>query len=194
MDPRTAARGAPLEILRNIPVESVNSVSGEDCSLTPWGIIPERQETRAISLVLAAPDQLSWNLCPKTAVTSKFRWRVNPFAAAKRSESRPGRTFTADSVQVEPLTPTVIVSGAKQSRAAERSIGRDCFGAQDAPRNDGVPIWSKSAPSEGRTLFSAGIWALEVVAVHGIAECGLRADRQDRGPRTPAARRGTPPR
>ena len=40
-----------------------------------------------------------------------------------------------------PLTPTVIASGAKQSRAAERSIGRDCFVAQDAPRNDSMPLW-----------------------------------------------------
>jgi hypothetical protein len=47
---------------------------------------------------------------------------------------------TADSDQVEPLTPMVIASAAKQSRAAERSIGRDCFVAQDAPRNDGVHL------------------------------------------------------
>jgi hypothetical protein len=68
--PWTRERAGPPEILRNIPVESVNRVSGEDCSLTPWDIIPERQEIRAISSVLAAPAQLSWNLCPKTAVTS----------------------------------------------------------------------------------------------------------------------------
>jgi hypothetical protein len=48
-----------------------------------------------------------------------------------------------DSDQVNHLyiTPIVIASEAKQSRGAERSIGRDCFIAHGAPRNDSVPTW-----------------------------------------------------
>ncbi|MEA2668626.1 MAG: transposase, partial [Chloroflexota bacterium] len=48
-------------------------------------------------------------------------------------------------VQLQPLMTEFLVSGAKQSRAARCSPGRDCFVARSAPRNDSEPISSKSA-------------------------------------------------
>jgi NodT family efflux transporter outer membrane factor (OMF) lipoprotein len=51
--------------------------------------------------------------------------------------------------------PEQVTGSAKQSQATEPPPDRDCLVAQGAPRNDGTPIWSKSALGPAACLAAA---------------------------------------